>query len=390
MKIIFFAHPRFLGHQSMPRFANMLAVGMKERGCETELWMPHPKFFNLPVPPSFKKWMGYIDQYIVFPRQIIKRLKDCPADTLFVFTDHALGPWVPLVADRPHVIHCHDFMAQRSALGEIPENPTGWTGRRYQQLIRWGYSKGRNFISVSNKTREDLHHFLPVAPAVSEVVYNGLNRSFSPMDPSKARSALEKITGIELKNGYCLHVGGNDWYKNRTGVMEIYNTWRTRGGRKIPLLLVGHPPDKQLQAAYKLSPYQSDIHFFSGKDDEFVQLAYGGASALLFPSLEEGFGWPIAEAMASGCPVITTDKAPMTEVAGDAGFLLPRRPQDPEESHNWAVHAALVLDHVLSLSGLALRPVVKAGIRNAKRFDTGEALDNIMNIYQRSLLTQSL
>jgi glycosyltransferase involved in cell wall biosynthesis len=82
-----------------------------------------------------------------------------------------------------------------------------------------------------------------------------------------------------------------------------------------------------LTKSLESSPYKADIHWLSGIDDEHVAHAYSGAAVFLFPSLGEGFGWPIAEAMASGCPVVTTDEAPMTEVAGEAGFLIPRRPQ---------------------------------------------------------------
>ena len=189
---------------------------------------PSPKFYNLPAPEIIKKWLGYIDQFIVFPRDVKKRLKNVSRNTLFVFTDHALGPWVPLVANRPHVIHCHDFLAQQSALGEIPENPTRKTGRNYQKMIHKGYSEGRNFISVSFNTKKMLHRFLTASPERSEVVYNGLNQSFTTLDPCKARDSVSRETGIELKNGYLLHVGGNQWYKNRIGVVEIYNAWRIR------------------------------------------------------------------------------------------------------------------------------------------------------------------
>jgi len=173
------------------------------------------------------------------------------------------------------------------------------------------------------------------------------------------------------------------------GVIEVYNAWRSGGRGEIPLLLIGNVPDKKILDAYSRSPYKSEIHFLSGMDDEFVRLAYCGASALLFPSLEEGFGWPIAEAMASGCPVITTGEAPMTEVAGSAGFLIPRRPQRPDESIQWAEHAALVLDHVLNLSQSELKQVREEGFENARRFDTHMALDNIMNIYQDILITEN-
>jgi hypothetical protein len=153
MEIVFFVHAGFFDSQSMPRFAMMLEKGMKARGHHVSTWAPEPKFFRLPVPGKLKKWMGYIDQYFVFPLQVKSRIRKEKGNTLYVFTDNALGPWVPLVAKLPHVIHCHDFLAQRSALGEIPENISSWTGKKYQQFIRQGYSKGENFISVSLKTR---------------------------------------------------------------------------------------------------------------------------------------------------------------------------------------------------------------------------------------------
>ena len=59
--------------------------------------------------------------------------------------------------------------------------------------------------------------------------------------------------------------------------------------------------------------------------NEALAALYSGAELLLFPSLEEGFGWPIIEAQASGCRVVTTGKAPMTEVGGNAAFYLPIR-----------------------------------------------------------------
>src|SRR5688572_1117129 len=221
MNIVFFTHPDFLGHVSMPRFSGMLEEGMKKRGHKVTAWSPQPRFFHPALPGMMKKWLGYIDQYVVFPIEVRARLKKSPKNTLFVFTDNALGPWVPLVRELPHIIHCHDFMAQESALGLIPENPTGWTGKQYQQMIYRGYCKGKNFICGSQNTRNLLHRFLlPSHPVISELVYNGLNQSFEPTDSRLARDVVGKESGLELASGYLLHIGGNQWYKNRVGVIE--------------------------------------------------------------------------------------------------------------------------------------------------------------------------
>jgi glycosyltransferase involved in cell wall biosynthesis len=385
VNLIFFVHPAFTSHQSMPRFANMLAEGMKQRGHQVELWSPSPVFYRLPGSRVIKKWLGYIDQFIIFPFAVRRRLQTVSHDTLFIFTDQALGPWVPLVADRFHVIHCHDFLAQQSALGEVPENPTSWTGRQYQRLIRSGYTKGKNFISVSFKTKAELHRFLHSVPQRSEVVYNGLNQQFEPADPVKARTYVTENTGIPLKAGYILHVGGNQWYKNREGAVEIYNAWRTRGQQVLPLLLIGETPDYALSEKVSMSKYKSDIHALAGISDKILRAAYAGASVFLFPSKAEGFGWPIAEAMASGCPVITTNEAPMTEVAGNAGFLIPRRPLEKSKIEAWAFEAAKCVDQVLKLSDEERKKVVEAGLQNAKRFDTQMALDRIEEIYKNIL-----
>jgi glycosyltransferase involved in cell wall biosynthesis len=386
MKIVILSHPHFFRSESMIRFAKMLHNGMQERGHKAELWMPKARFFRIPVTASVKKWFGYLDQYIVFPQEIRNRLKTCPPDTLFVFTDHALGPWVPLLADRPHVIHCHDFLAQRSALGEIEENKMDWLSRQYQAFIRRGFLKGKYFISVSEKTRKDLHRF--VRPAFSEVVYNGLNQTFDQYVPTGARSLLKNATGINLDDGYILHVGGNHWYKNRPGVIEIYNAWRKGNNKSLPLLMIGQHPGADLIKAHSSSPFKNDIHLLSGIDDELLCQAYAGASIFLFPSLAEGFGWPIAEAMASGIPVITTNEAPMTEVAGTAGFLVPRRPNNESMINNWAEHAAKVMNDILTMSPSKRRSITDAGQKNARRFDPEFILDEIEKIYKQVLLPQ--
>jgi glycosyltransferase involved in cell wall biosynthesis len=381
MKLVFFTHPDFLESQSMPRFANMLKKGMIERGHRVEVWTAKPFFSHLPVPKSVKKWIGYIDQYLIFPLQAQKKIKKASIDTLYVFTDHALGPWIPLVNDKPHVVHCHDFLAQQSALNKFPENKTGWTGKKYQAFIRIGYRKAKNFISVSKKTKDDLHKFLGRIPETSEVVYNGLNQTFLKHDPNIAKLALEKQIGVDLSKGYILHVGGNQWYKNRTGVIAIYNAWRSQTQLDLPLVMIGQSPSSKLLAVHSKSLYKNSIYLVTNIDDSLIRMAYSGASLLLFPSIAEGFGWPIVEAMASGCPVITTSNAPMTEVAGDAAYFVPCKPYNNIEPTAWAAAGAKVLNTVLNLSLTERQILIDRGLLNAKRFDTKKALDNIEEIY---------
>lgn len=304
-------------------------------------------------------------------------------DTLFVFTDQALGMWVPTLAGRKHVIHCHDFLALRSALNEISENTTSSTGKLYQRLILRGLQKGKNFICVSQNTKKDLLRFIKNKSINALVVYNGFHQPFFPIPKQEARAGLSELIKIDLNQGYLLHIGGNLWYKNRRGVIEIYDTWRAKTRQDLPLLMVGEPPDPTLQHRHKQSDFSSDIHWLSDISDDAIRLAYAGASVFIFPSLGEGFGWPIAEAMASGTAVVVTNEAPMTEVAGDAGFLIPRMPNEPAQLTTWCNASADVIENILKLPPESAAEVTARGVENTRRFGTRQTLDEIEKIYER-------
>lgn len=383
MKIILFTHPTFLAHQSMPRFAQMIMDGMKDKGHDINSWSPKPLFFKLAVKkPILEKWLGYLDQYLVFPIEVKLKLLSCSKEVLFVFSDNALGPWIPLVKKRHHVVHCHDFLAQQSAFGLLPENKTGISGKYYQKFIRWGYRKAHNFICISKKTQADLDLLLTKTPKISKVVYNGLNQNFEPAKNLIAlRELLANRYSIDLLKGYILHVGGNAFYKNKIGVIEIYEQWAKDFKVEVPLILVGEPPTDEMITLKEKSIVSKSIYFITNTTDLQLQEFYQGASVLLFPSLYEGFGWPIVEAMASGSLVITTNEDPMKEVAADAGFYLPKKPNDTEQLLHWKIGAAKELEKVMQLDSTELEDAVQKSIMRSKKFSAQGFIDSIEAIY---------
>ena len=388
MKIILFTHPHFLAHQSMPRFARMISDGMIQKGHEVKIWFPKAFFFKLALrKPLLQKWFGYLDQYLVFPMLTKVKVLGCSRDTLFVFADNALGPWIPLVNKRKHVVHCHDFLAQQSAYGSLAENKIGFTGRYYQKFIHWGYNKAENFISISNKTQTDLHSFLTQPPKFSKVVYNGLNQNF---EPAKSKTVIRELLtnnfGIDLSKGYVLHVGGNAFYKNKLGVLEIYDQWATDYTSRVPLILVGEAPSEELIAFKEQSQFSKSIYFITNIDDFQLQHFYQGASVMLFPSLYEGFGWPIVEAMAAGTLVITTDENPMKEVAGNAGFYIPKKVFESEELTQWKSVAAKQLEQVLQLTPEQNALAVHKSILRSKEFSAQGFVNAIEKLYKQILL----
>lgn len=395
MKLVFFTHPPFLMISSMTRYAAWLVDDMRQRGHYVQVWTPKALFYRLPVPERYRKWMGYIDQYVVFPMQVRWRLLRQSSDVLYVFSDHALGPWVPLVAQRPHVVHCHDFLAQDSALGRIPHNRVSQTGRLYQRYIRNGFQKARAYIAISQKTKDDLMAVVDPSNRC-DVIYNGVNPRFKPaVDVQAQRVALSEALGIDLSRGFVLHVGVNTWYKNRLGVLAAYEAWQraepvpgTPGATTsaLPLLMVGPPPPDTLAELKSTMCSGKSVHFLSSISDERLAALYSAATVFLFPSIAEGFGWPIVEAMVSGCPVITTGVAPMTEVAGSAAVLIPvstlQDTNDPNPwATPWAVLAGKALAQVVSLSAPARQSMVARGLVQARHFDSIVALDHIEAIY---------
>lgn len=388
MNIVLYTHPAFLGSHSQAHFARMLLTAYQARGHQVALRQPTATVHGWVKPGRLSKWAGYIDQYLLFPQRMRAEMRNDPPDTLYVFCDQALGPWIPHAAHRPHVVHCHDLLALRSALGDIAQNPTSPTGRVYQRYIRRGFRQARHFISISQKSRADLHRFGGVSPITSEVVYNGLNHPYRPLSDEAARQVLQGA-GLPVSAQRCLlHIGGGQWYKNTAGVVRLYASYAQEtlrlGATPLPLWMVSPAPDDAVRQALAHVPSQAQVLFFNGLGNEVIEALYSHAAALLFPSLAEGFGWPIAEAMACGCPVITTGDAPMTEVGGEAATYLPRLDAG-DDLAAWARFGAARLAHVLRRSSAEQERVAARGRAWAARFTAAAAIDNYLAVYQRVL-----
>lgn len=392
MNLVLHTHPVFLGLTSQEHFVRALTEAFRRRGHTVEVRRPQACVRHWVRAGGARKWAGYVDQYLLFPRRMRAAMRHDPPETLYVFCDQALGPWVPLAADRPHVVHCHDLLALRSALGQIPEHSTSLTGRLYQRYIRLGFRRARHFISISQHTRDDLHRHGGVRPVTSEVVYNGLNHPYRPMASEEVRQRLLRA-GLPADGPRCvLHVGGGQWYKNSVGVVLLYASYaRTAvraGDVPLPLWMVSPPPDPALQAALSTVPEAGSVRFFSGLDNDTLEALYSHAELLLFPSLAEGFGWPIVEALACGCPVITTRAAPMTEVGGDAAVYLPRL-EPTDDATLWAQAGAQAVIDVLRRPPAVREHRAAMGRAWAGRFAADLAIEGYLSIYQRVLAQES-
>lgn len=390
MNLVLYTHPDWMGSQSQMRLVRMMSDAFVARGHRVQVRKPTPRVHRwasnaaLPALARLAKWAGYVDQFILFPGEQRRAIAADPPDTLYVFCDQALGPWVPLVRDRPHVVHCLDLLALRSALGLIPENPTSWTGRLYQRYIRAGFRHGRHFIAISAKSREDLHRYGGLRPQTSEVVYLGQNHPYQAVPRDTAVERLAAVGLCAPATGLLLHVGGGQWYKNSAGVLAMYAHYVLRrqadGGAVLPLWMVSPPPDADLQSLVAAVPAPGTVRFVRGIDNAALEALYSVAGALLFPSLAEGFGWPIAEGLACGCPVITTGEAPMNEVGGPHAHYLPRLASYADLSA-WAERGAALLCELLDRPEPERDQARLAGMAWTRRFDAAQAIERYLDIY---------
>jgi glycosyltransferase involved in cell wall biosynthesis len=381
MNIILLIHKQGSLGYSMHRYETMLRDGLVIKGHKVTVWGPKLYLSRNKAPKSLFKWLRYIDQYILFPMWFKWKNRNQGKETLYVLIDQALGIWTPLIKNRKHVIHCHDFIALKSAQGKVGRNPSSWSGRIYQHLILKGFSKANNFISISQNTKNELEIFLNKKPKISAQIYNAIDSQFRPGSINEARLSISQEIDADASKGYILHVGGNTFYKNRCGVLRIYNAWRKLSKNNLPLVMIGSAPTASMIALKEKSLFIQDIHFLTRATDAVLVKAYQGASVFIFPSLFEGFGFPVAEAMASGCPVITTNEAPMNEVGGEAAFYIPKCPTSNTEK--WEDNAATVLEQILQLHPEDRKLSIKKGFEQSEKFHKEGILNQIEEIYQQ-------
>lgn len=321
---------------SMRHFATMLKGGLNQRGIAVEVIRPEPVFGRLVRGErGVSKWIGYIDKFVLFPRTLKRRLRAVRSEAvpaLVHICDHSNSPYLSVVVGMPHLITCHDLLAVRSALGEFPENPVRWSGRSLQRWIVSGLKRARHVVSVSNATRSDVARICGVDHDRSSVVHNALNHSFRRRERVDALECLATtcphFTASEKSDPFILHVGSNVWYKNRIGVLIAYEQLLRRKHAAPRLIMVGPEFTGEMKTIAARLP-DDRVLALSNVSPGVLESLYSLAELLVFPSLAEGFGWPVLEAMACGCPVVTSGRAPMTEVGGDAAvYCDPRSSQD--------------------------------------------------------------
>ena len=359
--------------QSMQRFATLLETELGARGHRVQLLRPRARLNRAGAPPVGRaKWLGYLDKFVLFPALLKRAARR--ADIVHI-CDHSNAIYVRHLAGKPLLVTCNDVLAIRSALGLVPQNPTGAGGRVLQNLILRGLARAPHIACISGNTREQLLEVCARPHATTSVIEMGLNYPYSPMPIEQADAMIGRWFGGEV-SPYVLHVGGNQWYKNREGVLEIYRHLRAQTGARAPRLVMVGPEFTAAMEALCARHNLSDIVRIEDASNEELRALYSRARAFVFPSLAEGFGWPIVEAQACGTRVLTTDSAPMNDIGGEAAALCDSR--DIES-------AAARLRELLDESPAQREARIAAGLANAERFTAARMIEKYEALYREIL-----
>jgi glycosyltransferase involved in cell wall biosynthesis len=241
------------------------------------------------------------------------------------------GPSVPLRVPCPLVVTLHDAIPLTYYGSRGPRLP--WRLRFAFRVALAGVRRAAAVITVSETSRRALIRHTRIEPERLHVVYNGVDFPEAP-DPGHARAILERLG---ITESYLLSAGSYEPRKNLLGAVDAYReAWRH--GPLPPLVLLVERESgwkagvMQAVAASGVADHLTFLH--SLPDDEMAAL-YHNATLFLYPSYDEGFGLPPAQALACGVPVIASKAGSLPEILGDAASYV-----DPASTHDLA--AAIV------------------------------------------------
>jgi glycosyltransferase involved in cell wall biosynthesis len=274
---------------------------------------------------------------------------------------------LPFHAPRPMVVSIHDLTFRL-----FPQWTPKETRRKMNFLIALAARRASRVITISQSSRRDLIEQYHLPPEKVVVTYCAVSNAFSPRDPQESRALIAQNYG--LSGDYVVGVGLRGERKNAGVVVRAMNRLKTknRWPAGVKLALAGqlvHFPDPEIAAC------QSEIAFLGYVRDEDLPFLYSGALAAFYPSKYEGFGIPPLEAMACGCPVLSSNSSSLPEVVGDAGWML-----DPRDEAGWEAALEAVLHD--SKQRAAMR---EKGLIQARKFSWQTAARQTLDVYREAL-----
>ncbi len=241
---------------------------------------------------------------------------------------HCTSNTAPLYCSVPLMLTLHDIIYLNS--------PKSKGMSRYQKL-GWHYrcwnvpriiNHCHHIITVSETERINILHHFPALKDKLSVVHNGYNDCYRQLSEKETLNVTRKYLP---EKKYLLFLGNTDPRKNTVHVLQAYNKYLNSTLTPLKLVITGLKQEyvEIMLANMNIEVCASSIVYTGYVSGEDLPALYNGAFAFLYPSLQEGFGIPVLEAMACGTPVITSNCSSLPEVAGQDGILIdPNQPQE--------------------------------------------------------------
>lgn len=355
---------------SMDVYANGLVSGLRANRPHWDIINLQPTNTRSVANPWLAGLQKYYRRYWQYPRSVQK----CDVD-LFHIIDHSDGHltyWLPKTG-KPVVVTCHDLINFLQ-----PENISDQARLAFLSTAIWKYAvngirRASHIITVSQHTAKDVTAILGVDPADLTPVPNGVDSAFMPLPPTEI-AAIRQHYKIAPDQFCLLHVGSNHPRKNVLAVLKTLELLRSQGG-KVCLIKAG-AVFSHIQTAFIEENHLSStiIHVDKPAKESLVEL-YNAADALLSPSLYEGFGITILEAMACDTPVITSNVTSLPEVVGAAGIMV--NPLCVDE-------IAEAVSHLMQEDDCRQQLIEKGRVR-VKKFSWENTAEQVAQVYEKLL-----
>jgi glycosyltransferase involved in cell wall biosynthesis len=280
------------------------------------------RHFALPLPGSRQFWNNadrLTNRFIDYPLWL-RRLRS--EFDLYHIVDHSYSQLVHQLPAGRTVVTCHDLDTFRCLLEPALEPRPAWF-RAMSRRILSGLEKAAHVITVSASTREEILRYGLLPPERVTVVHNGVHKACSPAPDQAADAEVARLLPAKAAGElWLLHVGSTIPRKRIEVLLRVFGAVRAESPQIRLVRVGGEFTPAQLQLARDLNVADS-IHLLTGLTPGVLAAVYRRADLLLQTSESEGFGLPVVEALACGCPVVASDIPVLREVGGPAALYCP-------------------------------------------------------------------